>query len=243
MKHAAVLAALMTAVAPAMAQQPPEQAVTAYFAGIAASNFGAAAKCVHPAELSKIKDSVIQGLQKSVGTNEVPLYLRGFVRNDSMETLAKLSAEDVFVRLLSWFAESQPMVMANMARATVVPLGGVKEGENSHVVCRQTRQLMDTTVVNMVVVTASKDGDSWKIVPPSDVQMIARQVSGQRTMIRPSVRPSTGKTTQGPFGPIAPKVRPEGMHTQPVPVPAVPAPVAPPSGQPAPQPQPAPAAK
>jgi hypothetical protein len=233
MKHATVFAALVIAVTPVLAQQPPEQAVTAYYAGITSSNFSAAAKCVHPAELSKIKDSVIPGVQKAVGTNEVPQYLRGFVRNDSMDVLAKLSPEDVFVRLLSWFAESQPMVMANVARTTVVPIGGVKEGENSHVVCRQTRPVMESTVVSMVVVTASKDGDSWKIVPPMDVQMIARQISGQRSMIRPTVRPPAGKTMQGTFGPIAPKAKSDAVSVQPS-VPANPAPVAPPPVQPAP---------
>lgn len=229
----AVAIAVTAATIPAMAEQTPEQAVTAFYAGIAGTNFAAAAKCLHPADLAKMKGSVVPGVLKTIGTNEAPQYLRGFVKNDTPESLSKLGEEEVFVRLMTWYSEAQPPAMSTLARTTVAPLGNVKEGGNAHVVCRQTRPLMETTMVSMIVITASKDGESWKIAPPADFQMIARQVSGQRPIFRPGATPVSGRTTHPtitPTNPRTPGATPPRQMTQPVPpsTDAAKAPVAPP---------------
>lgn len=236
----AVAIAVTAAAMPAMAEQTPEQAVTAFCARIAGSNYTAAAKCLHPADLAKMKDTVIPGVIKTIGTNGAPQYLRGFVKDDTPESLSKLSAEDVFIRLMTWYAESLPQGMSMLARTTIAPLGNVKEGENAHVVCRQTRPLLETTVVSLIVITASKDGDSWKIAPPTDYQMIARQISGQRSTFRPGAAPTSGRTHPAitPTSPRIPGTTPPNHMTKPVPpsTDATKPPVAPPPSTLLPQP-------
>lgn len=222
MKPALIASVLAATVMPLLAQETPEKAVSAYCASMNGTNFDAAVKHVHPTELAKLKDTIIPFIEKSVQTNGFPPYLHSFTRSNSPEEIAKLTPDEVFTRLVSWYATFQPAWAQAQKRTTVATIGSVKEADNMHVVCRQTTTGMDTNMVRtaVVVVTTMKDNAEWKVVPPPDVQMMAQQMTRMGAMMRPTMRPppSIGRTPPSSFGPIAPRDAPPPREHSPMPI-------------------------
>jgi hypothetical protein len=242
MKRTTLAAILAAAAMPVMAENTPEQTVSTYFADVAASNFSAAAKYVHPTELAKFRDMIVPAIVKNVGTNQVPSNIRPFTRDDSMESIAKLTPEEVFVRVMSWAEATQPM-WRQMKRSTTTPIGNVNEGDLTHIVCRQVSLGMEIARTNMVVLSAMKDKADWKLTLPPDAQRMGQMLSMQAAMGRSPARPYAAPSKEAPssFSPMMPpRERPMpprehgSMNALPVTPPATPiapAPTTPPAAQ------------
>ena len=157
------------------AQETPDAFAQAYFQTMKTGDWAANARLMHPEALQGFKDMVSPLL--SLGTGEELARLMGV---DSAATLAALPPADFFARFVGSVMAQQGL-MEVMRSAEIQVVGSVPEGaDQAHVVYRMSMSVAGATVTRMNVISARRDGASWKGLLTGDMQGLAQALQGLR---------------------------------------------------------------
>src|ERR1051326_1752546 len=154
-----LLVVLFLAAAPLSAQGTPEAAAAAFGAAVAAGDFPAAARLMHPAALRQMHDLFALAL-----TNEKLGEARE--RIFGFHSLAEASSAPdtvIFAAFLKTLLSRQPEYAAALKTARLTPLGHIQQGpDTAIVVTRISLDIAGATITQFEVMPFLREVQAWR---------------------------------------------------------------------------------
>jgi hypothetical protein len=177
----AFLTTLLLFSSAALANETPESTAATYFKALNASGLQAAPDFIHDSELARFKENLVP-LFTSGPTQQRNNWAEAFLGPDiSAEEAVDLHPRE-FTR--SFMRHLGPQLFkAGLHFDELEIVGTIKEDELVHVLCRLRGSTGTLQAKYLQVLTMLKDGDSWKIMLPPEMdaatQMLGASVRSQ----------------------------------------------------------------
>ena len=165
-----LLMIMLLVAAPLSAQATPEAAAAAFGAAVAAGDFPAAARIMHPAALRQMRDLFALALtNEKLGEARERIF--GF-----HSTAEASSAPDtvIFAAFLKTLLSRQPDYAAALKTARLTPLGHIQQGpDTALVVTRISLDISGSTITQYEVMSFLRDGQVWRGLLKADFTNLA----------------------------------------------------------------------
>lgn len=146
----------------------PEALVERYSVAMKNVDFAAAAALMHPEALA-VFQRIFADLAAMDATGQAA---RQLFRLAEGQTLASLTPAEGFERVMLMLTTAVPGMADALKSSTSTVLGTVREGDLVHVVYRSRMDLQGNVVSKVEVLSAKRDGDSWRAMLRGDMEQM-----------------------------------------------------------------------
>lgn len=170
------------------------QAASEHLLAIAAGDGQALAASIHPAELDRLRFTVVQKLRDEAGRNSQVLRSRLFGEAMTLADIERMTSVSLFralVRHGQWHARKHESLEG---------LSATREGERTHVLVKQRPPRDSSRIAIYAVVTLLPYGREWRATLPADFEAAIDDLLAGRITRSASPAPRTAIVDSAPQG-------------------------------------------
>lgn len=145
------------------------EAARLYFEDLRNNDMQSLSKRIHAEELEKFKSMFLPLLGKGDQVDKNSEFYKAMVKDGEWETLSTLSAEEFFVRFMS-FLYSRPVIGETFKNSEITILGEAAEDDIIHVVYRMRTKMKGVMVKKIAVISIGKDRGAWKVMLTGELE-------------------------------------------------------------------------